>query len=149
MTAFSYFRILTLRRLTPLHSIVSSPSRLLQHASRLAVVSAALALASPSASAFEPFTLRDIRIEGRQRIEPGTMFGSIPVRVSSEFTDGQATVAVRALFPSGFFSDVRTEVRAGVVIAMVQERPTIASVSFHGMKEFANKAVSVSLPQVG
>ena len=138
-----------MRRLTPLHSIVSSPSRLLQHASRLAVVSAALALASPSASAFEPFTVRDIRIEGLQRIEPGTVFGYIPVKVGSQFTDEQATEAVRALFASGFFSDVRIEVRDGVVIAMVQERPTIASVSFNGMKEFENKAVSESLAQVG
>src|SRR5690606_6836367 len=151
MIAFSYFRILTLRRLTSLHSIVSSPHRLLQHASRLAVVSAAMAMAmaSPAALAFDPFTVRDIRIEGLQRIEPGTVFGYLPVQVGSQFTDEQATEAVRALFATGFFSDVRIEVRNGVVVAVVQERPTIASVSFNGMKEFESKAVTESLQQVG
>lgn len=151
MIAFSYFRILTLRRLTSLHSIVSSPSRLLQHASRLAVITAAvaMAMASPAALAFDPFTVRDIRIEGLQRIEPGTVFGYLPVQVGSQFTDEQATEAVRALFATGFFSDVRIEVRNGVVVAVVQERPTIASVSFNGMKEFDTKGVTESLQQVG
>lgn len=138
-----------MRRLSYLHSIVHSPTRILQRASCLALVAGAMVLASPSADAFEPFTVRDIRIEGLQRIDPGTVFGYLPVRVGSQFTDENATEAVRALFATGFFSDVRIDVQNGVVVAIVQERPTIASVAFNGMKEFDTKGVTESLAQVG
>ncbi|MCK9512112.1 MAG: outer membrane protein assembly factor BamA [Pigmentiphaga sp.] len=113
------------------------------------LAAAALAWSVPAAWAFEPFQVRDIQIEGLQRIEPGTVFGYLPVQVGSQFTEAQATQAVRALFATGFFSDVRIEVRDGVVVAVVQERPTIASVSFNGMREFDNKVVTQSLAQVG
>ncbi|MGE4337256.1 MAG: outer membrane protein assembly factor BamA [Pigmentiphaga sp.] len=113
------------------------------------LAAAALVWSVPAAWAFEPFQVRDIQIEGLQRIEPGTVFGYLPVQVGSQFTEAQATQAVRALFATGFFSDVRIEVRDGVVVAVVQERPTIASVSFNGMREFDNKVVTQSLAQVG
>ena len=109
----------------------------------------ALAWNAPPAQAFEPFVVRDIQIEGLQRIDPGTVFGYLPVQVGGQFTDAQATQAVRALFATGFFSDVRIEVRDGVVVAVVQERPTIASVSFTGMREFDSKVLTESLGQVG
>ncbi|MFP5475162.1 MAG: hypothetical protein ACLGJD_16080, partial [Gammaproteobacteria bacterium] len=50
---------------------------------RLRSVAAVLtsALAATAAWAIEPFTVRDIRIEGLQRVEPGTVFASIPLRV--------------------------------------------------------------------
>ena len=117
--------------------------------SRAAVMAGALTFGMPAAHAFDPFTVRDIRIEGLQRIEPGTVFGYLPVKVGSQFNQAQATEAVRALFATGFFSDVRIEVQNGVVVAIVQERPTIASVSFNGMREFDNKTVTESLSQVG
>ncbi|TSH90328.1 outer membrane protein assembly factor BamA [Verticiella sediminum] len=132
-----------------LHGIVRSPSHLLRHASRIALVAGALTLAAPAAQAFEPFVVRDIRVEGLQRIEPGTVFGYMPVKVGNQFTEEQATEAVRALFATGFFSDVRIEVRDGVVVAVVTERPTIASIGFNGMREFDNKTVLQSLNQVG
>ena len=42
---------------------------------------AALALAAPAARAVDPFVVRDIRVEGVQRTEAGTIFSYLPIKV--------------------------------------------------------------------
>jgi len=102
-----------------------------------------------AALAFAPFVVRDIRVEGIQRTEPGTIFGYLPVKVGERFTEEMATEAVRKLYATGLFSDVRIDTAGNVVVVVVQERPTIASVTFTGMREFESKDIISSLRQVG
>ena len=64
-------------------------------------------LAALPAWAVDPFTLRDIRIEGLQRIEPGTVFASLPFRIGDQYSDDKGSSAIRSLFGLGLFSDVR------------------------------------------
>ncbi len=117
---------------------------------RLLLPSLIAALLLPmGAHAFEPFVVRDIRVDGIQRTDAGTVFGYLPVKVGEQFTDEQASEAVRRLYATGFFSDVRIETANDVVVVVVQERPTIASVSFSGMREFDAKQITTSLAQVG
>ena len=107
-------------------------------------------IASPlTASAFAPFVVTDIRIEGMQRSEPGTIFSQLPVKVGEQFTDELATEAVRRLYATGMFVDVRIETSNRVVVVVVQERATIASISFSGMREFEPKTITDSLRQIG
>jgi len=101
------------------------------------------------AHAFDPFVVRDIRVEGIQRTDAGTVFGYLPVKVGEQFTEAEATEAVRRLYGTGFFSDVQIQTDNDVVVVAVQERPTIASVTFNGMREFDSKAITKSLMQVG
>ena len=113
-------------------------------------VALAVCLAGPlAANAFTPFVIGDIRIEGMQRTEPGTIFGQLPVKVGQQFTDDLATEAVRRLYATGLFSDVRIETANRVVVVVVQERATIASLSFSGMREFEPKGMTDSLRQIG
>ncbi len=91
---------------------------------------------SSGAFAFDPFLVKDIRVEGIQRIEAGTIFTYLPVKVGETFNDEKASQAIRALFATGFFRDVRIEVENNVLIVVVEERPAIASISFTGMREF-------------
>jgi outer membrane protein insertion porin family len=107
-----------------------------------------LALAEP-AWAFEPFVVKDIRVEGIQRIEPGTVFNYLPVKVGDRMTDEKASAAIRALFATGFFRDVRLEVQGDVLIVALEERPAIASIEFSGMKEFEKDKVKQGLRDVG
>jgi outer membrane protein insertion porin family len=107
-----------------------------------------LALAD-SAWAFEPFVVKDIRVEGIQRIEAGTVFSYLPVKVGDRMTDEKASAAIRALFATGFFRDVRLEVQGNVLIVSLEERPAIASIEFAGMKEFEKDKVKQSLRDVG
>ena len=64
--------------------------------------------------AFEPFTIQDIRVEGIQRTEAGTVFGYLPVKVGDRMTDDRAAEAIKTLYATGFFKDVRVEVEGSV-----------------------------------
>ena len=91
---------------------------------------------SASALAFEPFAVKDIRVEGIQRTEAGTVFSYLPVKVGDMLDDEKAAQSIKALFATGFFKDVRVEVDKDVMIIVVQERPAIAKLAFFGMYVF-------------
>ena len=116
---------------------------------RHAAVAALLMWAAAQAWAVEPFTVRDIRVEGLQRVEPGTVFASIPVHVGETYSDDKGATAIRALFDLGLFSDVRLETSGDVLVVIVQERPTVAAVEFAGNKEFTNEVLQGVLRDVG
>ena len=107
------------------------------------------AMLSLPAWAVDPFTVRDIRVEGLQRIEPGTVFASLPLRVGDRYTDDKGAAAIRALFALGLFKDVRLETQGDVLVVVVQERPSVASVEFIGLKEFDKDVLVKALKDVG
>jgi outer membrane protein insertion porin family len=108
-----------------------------------------LTLCAIPAEAIEPFTIKDIRVEGIQRTEAGTIFSYLPVKVGDTMTEEKAAQAIRALFATGFFKDVSLEVDNGVLVVVVQERPSVAQVDFAGMREFDKEQVLKGLRQVG
>lgn len=110
---------------------------------------AAFALCSGYAQAADPFTVKDIRVEGIQRTEAGTVFSYLPVRVGETFTDDKGAAAIKALYATGFFKDVRIEVEGDVLVVFVEERPAIASVEFSGTKEFDKEQLTKALKQIG
>jgi outer membrane protein insertion porin family len=114
-----------------------------------AVVTVVMGLVAQAVLALEPFTVRDIRVEGLQRVEAGTVFASIPVRVGDTYSDEKAAASIRALFALGLFKDVRIEAREGVLVVVVEERPTIADVDFSGAKEFDKDVLKKALRDVG
>lgn len=114
----------------------------------LPVVLAAM-LVPGIASAFSPFVVRDIRVDGLERVDPGTVFTYLGVKVGGTFTEADAAKAVQGLYGSGLFNDVKIDDQGGVLVVSVKERPTIASVTFNGMREFDAKAITKSLSQVG
>jgi outer membrane protein insertion porin family len=107
------------------------------------------ALFASSTLALEPFTIKDIRVEGIQRTEAGTVFSYLPVKVGDTMTDEKSAQAVKALFGTGFFKDVRLEVADGVLIVLVDERPAIAAVDFVGLKAFDKEQLRKGLREVG
>ncbi len=102
-----------------------------------------------SVSAVEPFVVKDIRVEGGQRIAPGTVFNYLPLKVGDTLTEKRAQEAIRALFKTGFFKDVRLEREGDVLIVTVVERPAIASINITGTKELSEKDLKQSLRDVG
>ena len=110
---------------------------------------ASLLLSALPAWAVEPFTVKDIRVEGLQRVEPGTVFASLPFRVGDQYDDDKGSSAIRSLFSLGLFSDVRLQVDGNVLVVIVEERPTVAEVSFSGIKEFDDEVLKRSLRDVG
>jgi len=115
---------------------------------RLTLVLAALFAAQP-VFAEEPFVVKDIRVEGIQRTEAGTVFSYLPVKVGDVMTDEKTAAAIKALYATGFFKDVRLEARDGVVIVTVEERPSIAKITLKGIKEFSDEDLKEGLKQTG
>ncbi len=106
-------------------------------------------LASLPSLAIQPFTIRDIRVEGVQRTEAGTVFTYMPVKVGERIDDEKAAQAIKALYATGFYSDVRLEADGDVLIVFVQERPAIASIDIDGAKEFTKENLKDGLKQAG
>lgn len=117
--------------------------RLLRHA-----VACALCASLP-ALAIQPFVVKDIRVEGVQRTEAGTVFSYLPVKVGERIDDDKAAQAVKALYATGFYSDVRLEADGDVLVVAVQERPAIAAIEVEGAKEFTKDNLKDGLKQAG
>jgi len=117
--------------------------RLLRHA-----VACALCASLP-ALAIQPFVVKDIRVEGVQRTEAGTVFSYLPVKVGERIDDDKAAQAVKALYATGFYSDVRLEADGDVLVVSVQERPAIAAIEVEGAKEFTKDNLKDGLKQAG
>lgn len=107
------------------------------------------AIVASSASAFEPFTIKDIRIEGIQRTEAGTVFSYLPVKVGDTMTNDKASQSIKALFATGFFKDVRMEVEGDVLVVAVEERAAIYTIDFVGLKEFDKDQLKKALRDNG
>ncbi|HEV2611270.1 MAG TPA: outer membrane protein assembly factor BamA [Noviherbaspirillum sp.] len=116
---------------------------------RRLIAIAVFAMCAGHALAVDPFTVKDIRVEGIQRTEAGTVFSYLPVRVGETYTDEKGAAAIKALYATGFFKDVRIEVEGDVLVVMVEERPAIASVDFSGVKEFEKDQLTKSLKDIG
>jgi outer membrane protein insertion porin family len=114
---------------------------------RALTVALLAALALPALA--QEFTVRDIRVEGIQRTEAGTVFSYLPVRVGDRFDPDKGIAAIRALFATGLFKDVRLEVDKDVLVVVLDERPAIAALEINGVKEFDKDAVKKSLREVG
>ncbi|PUE14047.1 outer membrane protein assembly factor BamA [Limnohabitans sp. MMS-10A-178] len=109
----------------------------------------ATAMVSLSAWAVEPFKLKDIRVEGLQRVESGTVFASLPFRIGDFYNDESGAAAIRALFALGLFKDVRLDTQGDVLVVIVEERPSISQIQWVGLKEFDKDVLNKSLKEVG
>lgn len=100
-------------------------------------------------ASFKPFVIQDIRVEGLQRTEPGTVFTYLPVKVGETVDSQKISESIRALYATGFFKDVRIEAEGRVLVVSIVERPAVASITFEGMKEFEKDVVLKALKDVG
>ncbi|MEY4562816.1 MAG: hypothetical protein RLZZ618_2093 [Pseudomonadota bacterium] len=130
-------------------SPVLSSARLSFLRPTLVSLAVAASLQAGSAWAVEPFVLKDIRVEGLQRSDAGTVFASLPFRVGDSYTDGKGAAALRALFATGLFKDVRIELEGNVVVVIVEERSVISNIDFVGLKEFDKDVLNKSLKDFG
>lgn len=99
--------------------------------------------------ALEPFVVKDIRVEGIQRTEAGTVFSYLPVKVGETMTDDLASQAIKSLYGTGFFKDVRIEADGDVLVVTVQERSAISQIDFSGNKSFPTDKMKEGLRQIG
>lgn len=120
------------------------PARLVVPIAAVSMLSAGSVLAAGN-----QFVVKDIQVEGLRRTEAGTVFSYLPIRVGDSFSDEKALEAIRALFATGFFDDVRISSKDDILVVTVVERPAIASVEINGTKEFNKDTLKEALKGVG
>ena len=113
------------------------------------VAVASVALAVNTAWAADSFVIKDIKVEGLQRVEAATVFASIPVKVGDTYSDERGAAAIRSLFALGLFQDVRIDVRGDNMVIVVQERPVIHSVDVNAGKEIDKATLLGGLSRLG
>ena len=103
---------------------------------------------APFGRAQDAFVIEDIRLEGLERIAPGTVFNYLPLQIGDEMDSARSAEAIRALFQTGFFEDVRLERLGATLMVTLVERPSIASVDFEGNRSITTEMLSAQLGQV-
>ena len=95
--------------------------------------------------AVEPFTITDIRVEGLERLDAGTVFNYLPLKVGDQMNDEEGRLGIRALFDTGFFRDVQLERDGTVLVVQVVERPSIGKVEIVGNNELPSETLEQGL----
>jgi outer membrane protein insertion porin family len=98
---------------------------------------------------FEPFTVTDIRIDGLQRISAGTVYTYLPIERGDRVDRSRASDAIRALFRTGFFSDIRLDRQDGILVITVRERPAINTITLAGNKDIKTEELMKGLKDIG
>ena len=108
-----------------------------------------LACLAAKAHAFDPFVASDIRIDGLQRISAGTVFTYLPIEKGDQVTDDRAAQAIRALYKTGFFSDVSVSRQDNILVITVKERPAISKIQIKGNKDVKTDDLLKGLKDIG
>jgi outer membrane protein insertion porin family len=104
---------------------------------------------SANAQSFEPFTVSDIRVDGLQRISAGTVFTYLPIEKGDRVDRNAAGRAIRALFRTGFFNDVKLERQGDILVVSVTERPAINKITLVGNKDIKSEELNQGLKEIG
>ena len=117
---------------------------------RLLALALASSLSLPAmAQMVEPFTVRDIRIDGLQRIAAGTVFTYLPVERGEVLDQSTAGETIRALYKTGFFEDVRLDRQGDILVVTVAERPAINKLTLQGNKDIKTEDLTRGLQDIG
>ena len=99
-----------------------------------------ISMAPPSLHAqAEPPVIERIVVEGNERIEPETVFAYISLEPNRPYTVEAVNQALKNLFLTGFFSDVKIIRRGSTLVIQVEENPLINSIVFEGNKQIDGK----------
>lgn len=108
---------------------------MLRHGARLFLVFSFLLVFAASTAARAEERVRQIRIDGAERIEPTTVLSYMNVKVGDVFDQAAMDEAVKSLFATGLFTDVSVYQDGAVLVVSVAENPIINEISFEGNKE--------------
>ncbi|MET0046701.1 MAG: outer membrane protein assembly factor BamA [Sedimenticola sp.] len=97
----------------------------------------------------DAFVIRDIRVEGLQRISAGTVFNYLPVKIGEKIDADETPGIIKSLYKTGFFKDIRLEREDDVLIIFVSERPAIAKIDISGNDSLETEQLLLALKDIG
>ena len=101
------------------------------------------------AFAEEPVLVKDIRVNGLQRITAGAVFNALSLKVDDQFEEETSGEIIRELFEMGFFSDINVDLNDDIVIINVKERPAITSIEIEGNDDIESETLLEAFGDVG
>jgi outer membrane protein insertion porin family len=122
---------------------------MIQRLVQLAVLIAGLGVSAAGFAAFEPFVVRNFRVEGAQRIAEGTIYNYLPINIGDTVTEQRLREAGRAIFMTGFFQDFEFRRDGDTLVIVVLERPSIQEFTFKGNKDIKDEDLQKVLNEHG
>ncbi|RZG83550.1 outer membrane protein assembly factor BamA [Acinetobacter venetianus] len=113
----------------------------------LALVSAMAAVQQVYAA--DEFLARDIRIDGLVRLTPASIYSMLPINSGDRVSDPMIAEAIRTLYASGLFDDIKAFKENDVLVFKVVERPIISKLEFKGNKLIPKEALEQGLKKMG
>ena len=113
----------------------------------LALVSAMAVV--QQAYAADEFLARDIRIDGLVRLTPASIYSMLPINSGDRVSDPMVAEAIRTLYASGLFDDIKAYKEKDVLVFKVVERPVISKLEFKGNKLIPKEALEQGLKKMG
>jgi len=108
-----------------------------------------LLLSATASFAIEPFVITDVKVVGNGRLDDGTIFNYLPLKVGDEVDDAEARHSIKALFETGFFRNVKLSKEGTTLVVEVEERPSIANISLTGNKDIKTEEINGILANAG
>lgn len=102
-----------------------------------------------SAFAFAAFEVKDIKLEGLQRISIGTVFNYLPIKPGDKIDSDEVKNAIRVLYKTGFFKDIHIEREDNILVIFVAERPAINNIDIEGYDAIPKEQLESALKQIG
>ncbi len=113
------------------------------------ILAVLLAVLFKPAFAIDPFTITDIRVDGLERLDTGTVFNYLPLKVGDEANDEEISLSIKELFKTGFFRDISMQQEGTILVVKVTERPSIAQITIKGNRKLKTEALELGLEQAG
>jgi outer membrane protein insertion porin family len=127
----------------------TAPTVFAQATNPFALPAAVADAAVPAPASPEAFTVSDIRIDGLQRVPAGTVFTYLPIERGDHVDRGGIAGAIRALYKTGFFEDVRADRQGDILVLTVVERPAINKLTLVGNKDLKTEDLIKGLSEIG
>lgn len=113
------------------------------------IICTSIACSAMAQEPFEPWVVRDFRVEGAQSILDGTIYNYLPINIGDTIDSQRIAEAIRALYETEFFQDVEVRRDEDTLVIAVFERPTIAEFTFEGNKDFKDEDLEGMLSETG
>lgn len=92
--------------------------------------------------------VKSIRIIGLKHIPRSTFFSYLQIKNGDRFTSDKAKQAIKRLYTTQFFNDVKLHSQNGNLTIYVEERPIIADLHLSGVKVIDKKMLLASLKRI-
>ena len=104
---------------------------------------------STAGMAADAFVVKDMRVEGLQRISEGTVFNYLPINIGDTVDKVRIGEAIRALYGQNLFDNIEMRRDGDALVIVVHERPSIESFEIDGNKDIKTEDLMESLRGVG